>query len=69
MEGAFKGKKTTAAYFKEDAIDPLKVEGMVLAGGDEAAFISEEDVQQAMEQWKEQVPPRFAELLEADNAE
>jgi phage-related protein (TIGR01555 family) len=69
MEGAFKGKKTTAAYLKEDAIDPLKVEGMVLAGGDEAAFISEEDVQQAMEQWKEQVPPRFAELLEADNAE
>jgi hypothetical protein len=70
MEGAFKGKKTTAEYFKkEDAIEPMKVEGLMLAGIDEAAFISDEDIDNAMKQWKEEVPAQFKELLEADNAE
>jgi phage-related protein (TIGR01555 family) len=70
IEGAFKGKKTTAEYFKkEDAIDPMKVEGLMLAGIDEAAFISDEDIDNAMKQWKEEAPAQFKELLEADNAE
>ena len=70
MEGAFKGKKTTAEYFKkEDAIDPMKVEGLMLADIDEAAFISDEDIDNAMKQWKEEAPVQFKELLEADNAE
>jgi len=70
MEGAFKGKKTTAEYFKkEDAIEPMKVEGLMLAGIDEAAFISDEDIDNAMKQWKEEAPAQFKELLEADNAE
>jgi len=70
MEGAFKGKKTTAEYFKkQDAIEPMKVEGLMLAGVDEAAFISDEDIENAMKQWKEEAPAQFKELLEADNAE
>jgi len=70
VEGAFKGKKTTAEYFKkQDAIEPMKVEGLMLAGIDEAAFISDEDIEKAMKQWQEEAPAQFKELLEADNAE
>ena len=68
MEGAFKGKKTTAEYFKkEDAIVPMKVEGLMLGDVDEAAFISDEDIDKAMKEWKEEAPVKFKELLEADN--
>ena len=70
MEGAFKGKKTTAEYFKkEDAIVPMKVEGLMLGDIDEAAFISDEDIENAMKEWKEEAPVKFKELLEADDAE
>lgn len=69
MEGAFKGKKQTAEYFKKDAIEPMPVEGMILAGIDEAALVSEEDIQAALNEWKEEAPERFKEILEADNAE
>jgi uncharacterized protein len=70
MEGAFKGKKTTAEYFKkEDAIVPMKVEGLMLGDVDEAAFISDEDIDKAMKEWKEEAPVKFKELLEADDAE
>ena len=54
---------------KNDAIDPMKVEGLMLGDIDEAAFISDEDIEKAMQQWKEEVPARFKDLLEADNAE
>ena len=54
---------------KVDAIDPMKVEGLMLADIDEAAFISDEDIEDAMKQWKEEAPAQFKELLEADNAE
>jgi phage-related protein (TIGR01555 family) len=54
---------------KVDAIDPMKVEGLMLAGIDEAAFISDEDIENAMKEWKEEAPAQFKELLEADNAE
>jgi phage-related protein (TIGR01555 family) len=70
MEKAFGGKKEQASYFKkEDAIEPMKVEGLMLADIDEAAFISDEDIEKAMQQWKKEAPMQFKELLEADNAE
>jgi phage-related protein (TIGR01555 family) len=55
--------------FKEDAITPVKAEGVMLADIDEAAFISDEDIKKAMQQWKEEAPTKFKELLEADNVE
>jgi phage-related protein (TIGR01555 family) len=67
MEGAFKGKKEQAAYFKEDAIDPLKTQGFLLGNIDEAAFISDEDIEKALTDWKETAPAKFKEILEADN--
>ena len=54
---------------KVDAIEPMKVEGLMLADIDEAAFISDEDIEKAMKQWQEEAPAQFKELLEADNAE
>jgi len=54
---------------KEDAITPVKAEGVMLADIDEAAFISDEDIEKAMQQWKEEAPAKFKELLEADNVE
>ena len=54
---------------KVDAIDPMEVEGRILGGIDEAAFISEADIDKALEEWKQEVPARFKDLLEADNAE
>jgi phage-related protein (TIGR01555 family) len=54
---------------KVDAIEPMKVEGLMLADIDEAAFISDEDIENAMKQWQEEAPAQFKELLEADNAE
>jgi uncharacterized protein len=69
MEGAFKGKREQASYFKEDAIEPMKVGGFVLPDTDEAAFISEEDIEEAIKQWKEEAPARFKDILEADDAE
>ena len=54
---------------KVDAVEPMKVEGLMLADIDEAAFISDEDIENAMKQWQEEAPEQFKELLEADNAE
>jgi phage-related protein (TIGR01555 family) len=70
LEGAFKGEKKQAEYFqKKDAIEPMKVEGLMLAGIDEAAFISDEDIEKAMKEWKEEAPVQFKEILEAEDAE
>jgi phage-related protein (TIGR01555 family) len=69
MEGAFKGKKTTAEYFKEDAIDPLKTSGLILADIDEASLIDEEDISAALNQWKEEAPERFKDILEAEDVQ
>jgi hypothetical protein len=68
MEKAFKGKKEQAAYFKEDA-EPVKPQGLILADIDEAALILPEDIAEALQQWKDEAPERFKDLLEADNAE
>ena len=54
---------------KVDAIEPMKVEGMILPPDDEMTFISEADVEEAVRQWKEEAPARFKDLLEADDAE
>jgi hypothetical protein len=52
---------------KNDAIVPMEVEGLMLGDIDEAAFISDEDIEKAMKEWKEEAPVKFKELLEADN--
>lgn len=54
---------------KVDAIEPMKAEGLMLGGIDEAAFISDEDIEKALAEWKDDAPERFKEILEADNAE
>ena len=71
MEGAFKGQKATAEYFKEnnDAIEPMRPEGLVLGGVDEAALISQEDIDAALNQWKEEAPKRFQGILEAEDVQ
>ena len=69
MEKAFKGKKEQAEYFKKDAFSPIAPQGLILADIDEAALISEEDIEQALQQWKEEAPERFKDLLEASDVE
>lgn len=54
---------------KVDAIEPMQVEGMILEGIDEEAFITEADIDKALSEWKEEAPAKFKEILEADNAE
>jgi hypothetical protein len=54
---------------KNDAIAPLKTEGMILADIDEAAQISAEDIDAALNQWKEEAPERFKDILEAEDVE
>lgn len=54
---------------KNDAIEPLKTEGLILADIDEAAQISAEDIDAALNQWKEEAPERFKDILEAEDAE
>ena len=69
MEGAFKGKKETPEYLKkQDAMEPMKVEGLVLSDVDEASLISQEDIDAALNQWKEEAPERFKDILEAEDA-
>jgi phage-related protein (TIGR01555 family) len=68
LEGAFKGKKEKMTMPKKDAIEPLKTSGLLLGDYDEAAFISQEDIDAALNDWKSQAPERFKDILEADNA-
>jgi len=69
MKQAFKGKKTTAEYFKKDAIEPMEVEGLILGSIDEEAFITEADIDKALSEWKEEAPAKFKDILEAEDAE
>jgi phage-related protein (TIGR01555 family) len=69
MEKAFKGKKEQAEYFKKDAIEPMKVEGLILGNIDEEAFITEADIDKALNEWKEEAPAKFKDILEAEDAE
>jgi len=52
---------------KNDAIIPMKVEGLILSDIDEASLISEEDIDAALNQWKEEAPERFKDILEAED--
>ena len=54
---------------KEDAIEPLKAEGLILADIDEASLVTEEDLNEALNNWKTEAPDRFKDILEADDAE
>lgn len=67
--GAFKGKKTTAEYFKKDAIEPMKAEGLILSDYDEAAQVTAADIDAALNQWKQEAPDRFKDILEAGDVE
>lgn len=70
MEKAFKGKKQQAEYLqKKDAMEPLKTSGFILGDDEEAAFISQEDIDAALNQWKDQAPEKFKDLLEAQDVE
>lgn len=53
---------------KVDALEPMKVEGLILSDVDEAALISAEDIDAALNQWKEEAPERFKDILEAEDA-
>jgi hypothetical protein len=54
---------------KKDAIEPIKAEGLILSDIDEASLVTEEDVQAALSEWKQQAPERFKDILEAEDAE
>ena len=70
MEKAFKGKKQQAEYFqKQDAMEPLKTSGFILGDDEEAAFVSQEVIDAALNQWKDQAPEKFKDLLEAQDVE
>ncbi len=54
---------------KVDAMEPVKVEGLILGDYEEAAFISPDDIDAALNQWKETAPERFKDILESENVE
>jgi len=62
-----KGKAKNVSS-KVDAMEPMKVEGLVLSDIDEASLISQEDIDAALNQWKEEAPERFKDILEAEDA-
>jgi phage-related protein (TIGR01555 family) len=62
-----KGKAKNVSS-KVDALEPMKVEGLILSDLDEAALISAEDIDAALNQWKEEAPERFKDILEAEDA-
>jgi phage-related protein (TIGR01555 family) len=53
---------------KVDAMEPMKVQGLILSDVDEASLISQEDIDAALNQWKEEAPGRFKDILEAEDA-
>ena len=62
-----KGKAKNVSS-KVDAMEPMKVEGLILSDIDEASLISQEDIDAALNQWKEEAPERFKDILEAEDA-
>jgi len=54
---------------KVDAIEPLKVSGLLLNDYDEAALVNQADIDAALNEWKSEAPERFKDILEADNVE
>lgn len=53
---------------KVDAIEPVKVQGLILPDIDEASLINQEDIDAALNQWKQEAPERFKDILEAEDA-
>jgi len=54
---------------KVDAIESVKVEGLLLGDYDEAAQITAADIDAALNQWKQEAPERFKDILEASDVE
>jgi hypothetical protein len=52
---------------KTDAIEPMKVSGLIVSGIDEASLIEQEDIDAALNQWKQEAPERFKDILEAED--
>lgn len=52
---------------KVDAMEPMKVQGLILPDVDEASLINEEDIDAALNQWKSEAPDRFKDILEAED--
>lgn len=69
MKGAFKGKKEAITMPKNDAVEPLKVSGLLLNDYDEAALVNQSDIDAALNEWKVEAPERFKDILEATNVE
>jgi phage-related protein (TIGR01555 family) len=67
LEGAFKGKKEKMKMPKTDAIEPMKVSGLIVSGIDEASLIEQEDIDAALNQWKQEAPEQFKDILEAED--
>jgi hypothetical protein len=69
MKGAFKGKKTAMVMPKTDAVEAIKVSGLLLNDYDEAALVNQSDIDAALNEWKAEAPERFKDILEATNVE
>lgn len=52
---------------KVDAIESMKVSGLIVSGIDEASLIEQEDIDAALNQWKQEAPDRFKDILEAED--
>jgi phage-related protein (TIGR01555 family) len=69
MKGAFKGKKEAMVMPKNDAVEAMKVSGLLLNDYDEAALVNQSDIDAALNDWKIEAPERFKDILEATNVE
>jgi phage-related protein (TIGR01555 family) len=69
MKGAFKGKKKAMTMPKTDAVEAMKVSGLLLNDYDEAALVNQSDIDAALNDWKTEAPERFKDILEATNVE
>jgi phage-related protein (TIGR01555 family) len=69
MKGAFKGKKEVMVMPKNDAVEAMKVSGLLLNDYDEAALVNQADIDAALNEWKTEAPERFRDILEATNVE
>jgi phage-related protein (TIGR01555 family) len=67
MQGAFRAENQTFKMPKNDSIDPMKISGLLLNDYDEAALVNQADIDAALNEWKEQAPDRFKDILEAED--
>jgi hypothetical protein len=69
IKGAFKGKKEKITMPKNDAVEAMKVSGLLLNDYDEAALVNQADIDAALNDWKTEAPERFKDILEATNVQ